>query len=290
MKSVFMKVFLFIVLFLFINTYESVSQVVYTEVSPAITLCTSSCDDRTFEIDFNNDGIVDLLLWFDSFKTAPGCIASQYIKLFSMQPTDTAELLMDMNGELAYLNYLDTVKPTINIQFADYFCLNDDIYNCPFLLSSTQHDCESTPSETYGHYGSFVNKYIGVKLKILDDYHYCWIKVAKSVGVNLKLSGYAYNATPDEELVIEDPNYNSLFDENKVSGVFFPNPVDDLLSIQLESNASSVQVFDVFGRLVYDEILASSNFLIPTSSWQKGIYVVKVVTQQGVVSRRIVKN
>lgn len=286
-----MKNYLLIIFTFFTAVSESFGQVVYTEVNPAMNLCiSSSCDDRTYEFDFNNDGIVDLLFWFDSFKTAPGCISSQYIKLFSMQPTDTAELLMDMNGDLAYLNYLDTVKPSSSIQFADYFCLDDDIYKCPFLLSSIQHDCESIPSETTGHYGSFVNKYIGVKLKILNEYHYCWIKVAKSEGVNLKVSGYAYNLTPDEELVIEDPNYNSLFLEGEIKAAFFPNPMNDYLVIELESNAILVEVYDVLGKLIHTENHTASNFHISTSTWKKGVYFCKVITEKGSATRRIIKN
>ena len=61
----------------------------------------------------------------------------------------------------------------------------------------------------------------------------------------------------------------------------FPNPVKNILNIQGEME--SVDIFDVFGKLV----ITSTNNTINTSDLAKGIYVVNINTHNNMITKRI---
>jgi len=61
----------------------------------------------------------------------------------------------------------------------------------------------------------------------------------------------------------------------------FPNPVKNTLNIQGEME--SVEIFDVFGKLV----LTSTNNIINTSDLAEGVYVVNINTNNMIVTKRI---
>ncbi len=284
-----MKIYFNLPILLFLLTNNVFSQIIYTEINPSQLLCSSGCEDKSYEIDFNNDNIVDLLLWFDSFKLGAGCESTQRIELFSIKPIDTALIFVDTNGELAFFNNMDTIKEANNFFFDEYYCEDDDIYKCPFLLSSTYWNCESTPTEYTGHYEAFYNKYIGLKLKILDNYHYCWIKVFKKKGINLEIKSLAYNTTPNETIVINDPNFTTIETTAIEKIQCFPNPVEDFLTIDINNNSCIIEITDLSGRIIHKKIYNTSCFKVPTFSWIKGIYIVCVTTENSRVTKKIIK-
>lgn len=145
-------------------------QVVYKEIDPRQTVLSGT----GIEIDFNDDSIMDLLLWKDYYKLGAGCISTQSGNLFSVMPNDTAYLFYDSTGVLYAFNYLDTIKESINCFESPYFCANQSIYECPFPIHHQifWHDCNSSTSTITGLYREVKNKYIGFKLKILGRYHY----------------------------------------------------------------------------------------------------------------------
>ena len=71
-------------------------------------------------------------------------------------------------------------------------------------------------------------------------------------------------------------------DETSTKNIsIFPNPVKNTLNIQGEME--SVEIFDVFGKLV----LTSTNNTINTSDLADGIYVVNVNTSDVIITKRI---
>ena len=69
----------------------------------------------------------------------------------------------------------------------------------------------------------------------------------------------------------------------------YPNPVSDRLNIELASLAKNVQVIDVSGRIIFSEDLESSSFSLDLSSFNSGIYFLRIETLNGVQNRKIVK-
>jgi hypothetical protein len=69
----------------------------------------------------------------------------------------------------------------------------------------------------------------------------------------------------------------------------YPNPVTDVLNIQTESLIESVSILNLNGNLLEKHPVGAKNYTLSTSDWAKGIYLVKVVTENGVQTQRIIK-
>jgi hypothetical protein len=68
----------------------------------------------------------------------------------------------------------------------------------------------------------------------------------------------------------------SLLEEELQDIVLFPNPTSDYFQIQYMSDVTvDAKVFDLQGRLIHNQLL-SSNEVIQTSSWEKGVYIVYI--------------
>jgi uncharacterized repeat protein (TIGR01451 family) len=74
------------------------------------------------------------------------------------------------------------------------------------------------------------------------------------------------------------------------SVAIWPNPVDDVINIAAATAISSVQLYDVQGRLLQISGPGSALVSIPVASRQSGIYFVKVFTDNGITIQKIIKN
>jgi len=73
---------------------------------------------------------------------------------------------------------------------------------------------------------------------------------------------------------------------------FYPNPTTGQLTIDNEQlTINNVGIFDVYGRKLSSHhlISKSSNHLINISHLAAGIYFVKIITEQGTVTKKVVK-
>jgi len=86
----------------------------------------------------------------------------------------------------------------------------------------------------------------------------------------------------------EDLSINDFENEN---AIFFVNPVSDNWNLKSENTISSISIYNVLGQTIFELKNDSSNDVsINTENWNSGIYIIKVVTQVGVISKQIVKN
>ena len=84
-------------------------------------------------------------------------------------------------------------------------------------------------------------------------------------------------------------------DETALSGIsIYPNPVKDELRIKSEElRINSVEICDVAGRVVETRLIASlheGTATINVSTLPQGVYLVKIHTDKGVVTQKVVKN
>lgn len=76
-------------------------------------------------------------------------------------------------------------------------------------------------------------------------------------------------------------------EENELNGVsIYPNPAKDVLTIEAE-NISSITIFNSLGQRVYAEDVNANEHLINIGGFEAGIYMVKIVTNSGEVTKRI---
>ena len=66
----------------------------------------------------------------------------------------------------------------------------------------------------------------------------------------------------------------------------YPNPVNQSLKIETEG-MTQVSVYNMLGQTVYKKDWDGNVLNVNTSDWTEGLYLVKVQTAQGTISRRV---
>ena len=77
------------------------------------------------------------------------------------------------------------------------------------------------------------------------------------------------------------------FEDQTIS--IIPNPVKDKLHITAKQNITSIELFDVQGRLIETHIATGTNADFNVADNASGIYFIKIYTQQGVKVEKIIK-
>jgi len=111
----------------------------------------------------------------------------------------------------------------------------------------------------------------------------------------VNLVGYAganYTPTANTTLYarwVQTSGIDDIF-SNSIS--IYPNPVKEELFITSENRIEKIEICDIAGRTVETQNFASlqRNTTINLSSLPQGVYLVKVYTDKGVVTQKIVKN
>ena len=78
------------------------------------------------------------------------------------------------------------------------------------------------------------------------------------------------------------------FEDASVS--IYPNPVKNLLSISAKDNITSVQLFDVQGRLISAKLNNASEANLDLSQQAAGVYFIKVYTEKGMKVQKVIKD
>ena len=86
------------------------------------------------------------------------------------------------------------------------------------------------------------------------------------------------------------------FKSSKVRLKFYPNPVQDNVRIYIASPSSddfNLDIFDVTGKLIWSKKITteaeSSESLVDTHNWSKGVYFVKLSSESTVITEKIMK-
>ncbi len=72
------------------------------------------------------------------------------------------------------------------------------------------------------------------------------------------------------------------------SQVYYPNPVENKLYLQLNDDQNQISVTDILGRTLFENSVKGS-FSIDMSAYKSGIYILKVNSSQGVHESKIIK-
>ena len=130
---------------------------------------------------------------------------------------------------------------------------------------------------------------MGTEVEILvnPETEYCFTVTAVNTVGESEHSNEACATTPAEG---EDPiNPDSNIEVAENDFVIYPNPVNDRLYIETETEVKEVVVYDIFGRRQELSAVSHQPSAIDVSNLNSGIYFVKVVTSEGEIVKRFVK-
>ena len=107
---------------------------------------------------------------------------------------------------------------------------------------------------------------------------------------NFALTGAASNwksgstvATGNTCTTLETETFNTLSEV-----VVYPNPSTGIFNIALQEDAS-VSVTDMLGKVIYTNKVKSGNNTIDISNYQSGIYLLNVTSENGSVTKKLIK-
>ena len=84
---------------------------------------------------------------------------------------------------------------------------------------------------------------------------------------------------------------SNIVENSTIKCNIFPNPANDKLYIEAETEVEEVVVYDVYGRHQVTETPShQGNLTIDLSDLKSGIYFVKINTNEGNIVKRIIKN
>jgi hypothetical protein len=88
------------------------------------------------------------------------------------------------------------------------------------------------------------------------------------------------------------PTSLSISEAKRLNFGLFPNPASDNVTIQLPSGTenATAQFYDYLGRLAFSEKVTRTNNKVAVHSLSKGVYILKVVTEDKIGSQKFVKN
>lgn len=84
-------------------------------------------------------------------------------------------------------------------------------------------------------------------------------------------------------------NIASIIQLNKVQAQVYPNPTSELVNLKFENSAErNIVVINTAGVVVKQMTSQKENIAIPVQNWSKGMYFIKVISQQGTYSTRLI--
>ena len=91
----------------------------------------------------------------------------------------------------------------------------------------------------------------------------------------------ASNAVSSAVLNVASEEFDKAFQ-------MYPNPVNDVLSISFPGNINTVQIFDTTGKQVLQ--VKNPTMTIDISQLKSSIYILKIMTDDGILTKKLIKN
>jgi hypothetical protein len=179
------------------------SKIIYTDVNPDLAILLAS---NSFNLDLNNDGIVDFVI--NKFSRSTACVSrndprynsSDYFCI-SIEPSDTSNAIMTDDGSLP-LSLNDSSAIQADSLWENYGLL---------LLFATGRATSCFPVTGAGSYWLNVSdKYLGLKFITGNNTYYGWARLSSSYTLSngytvtagqLILKDYAYNSIPNQQII-----------------------------------------------------------------------------------------
>lgn len=110
-------------------------------------------------------------------------------------------------------------------------------------------------------------------------------------------SSLAYDANSNNLTCTNDTQKNALgIEEEAITSINFklyPNPVNDRVNIEVHGtfDKAGIYIFDLQGKLMFSkETISSKNVLVDMSKYTSGTYLIKVISNDKITTKKVIKN
>ena len=222
-------------------------------------------------------------------------------------PTDGYLVKMNADGELVYpaaakSSLLSKVKPThlvfeggnaaeaVYTIYVNGLEIGDEVaaYNGNVILGSMTVTSDNVFENDLAIFSELVNGqgYISgepISLKVWSNDNV----VVANFEMESIYNSYVSNVYPDndgEYSVVKFTNGSSITEEI----VIYPNPANDIININSNSNVSNVKVLNYLGQTIDNTNVNGMNVIINTSTYDAGIYFIQIETEKGISTQKII--
>lgn len=277
------------------------AQIVYTDVNP------DSTSSGTYNLDINNDGIIDFTLRktksFHVYVHCTSCRVGTYAIPTSIYIQPLASNAIGLNGTNSKLNLNAPINST-SLTWSDTLglVLSHTSYSTSGLACYYGHCIpRSTLSGSWASGGT--DKYLGLRINVGTASYYGWVLLTVSGSSSFTVKGYAYDSKPNHSIHAGKTSGARLASQNSLSENFesfqlniSPNPVNQSSIISWESGKSEkmiLKIFDLNGRLVQtisDNIYEAGEHSVEwnVEDVQTGIYFLQMQTGDFVKTEKVI--
>jgi len=168
------------------------AQIIYTDIDPDTIIA-----DTFYLLDFDKDAIPDFNLTQVNYSYG----STSFLNLVGVQALNNNEVL----GDTAIVQYSTSTDTAF---FPKPLALNDDISANEKVWSGTTYGLLYMKISYYGNslkdgkWKAGDEKYLGLRFKIGNDWHYGWVRI--EIGNNagsFKIKDFAYESTADKHIL-----------------------------------------------------------------------------------------
>ena len=254
----------------------------------------------------------------NDFTTFPGDLWSEAVGAIADGPSgttslwDTGNFAHGTNAPAAYINIYSTnrdewlISPSFDLSGVSYY-LNVDVAATEYLSSSStadpvdaiwgvddfvtlmvSEDSGSTWTELYRWDANNNPGVAGAAMPEIDLSAYTGLAkfafYAESTASNEDIDFFVDNfSISSTSLGLEDVNTSSNF-------TYFPNPVNNVLSIKAQASIDSITVYNMLGQTVVRSTPNTTTTAVDMSGLQTGAYFVQVAINNSIETVRVIKN
>ena len=122
-----------------------------------------------------------------------------------------------------------------------------------------------------------------IKLKVWSENNI----VSADFSMEAKFDSYVSDIYPyeDGKYSIVNVKKGSLISNKKI--ILYPNPATENISIVSPNKISKLSIFNCFGQLVYENIINDFDVKINTSSYESGVYFIRIETAISVETNKV---
>jgi hypothetical protein len=240
------------------------AQIIYTDVNPDLVL---SGWGASFQLDINNDSIFDFRVSHTKYQD----YGIWYVNNFS-----------GVTGKGQVFTAGDSMGP--------YWLYRPKALNLDDEMIPIPPNSEWKIGGSLSRFEGFQDKYVGFRFKINNNTHYGWARLGVAArGEYMILKDYAYN-TLSGKLLRAGSIKVSLPEENP-SKTFLVYSNGSCLRIEAPSDLSltgRIRLTDMNGReLISYDATNEKSVLLNTRELTPGIYIVSIVTANGILNKKV---
>ncbi len=161
-------------------------------------------------------------------------------------------------------------------------------YEQCFNISITEPEDLSVLSKVIEHKNSIALDLLGGEIYTIE------------VNGNITETSLSYIELPltigENNIVVKtDKDCQGTYETSYFSGgdaLVYPNPFNNYVDVflgDLSGKAAAIEMYSIFGTLVYNNVSTSSNLNIDTTSLSKGVYLLKIATNENIRTFKIIK-